>query len=91
MPAVPGDANDRDRGHHEDRHGESDDDMAGVGEAARDHAEDIAEQNEHEQSEDEREIAPALLADGAADHVADELVAQLDQRLQAPRHHAGVT
>ena len=69
---------------HEDRQREGNDDVAGVGEAARDHAERVAEQDEHEQGEHEREVPAALLADGAADHVGDELVAQLDQRLQRP-------
>ena len=48
--------------------------------------EQVAEQDEHEEREDEREVLLAAVADVVAHHVGDELVAELGDRLQAARH-----
>ena len=51
-----------------------------------DHPDQVAEQDEHEEREDEREVLLALGADIVADHVGDELVGEFRHRLQARRH-----
>src|SRR5579864_8679401 len=82
-PAMTPDA---DQGHadEDDRcHREGDDDLPGEGIAEGNEAEHVAEQDEHEQREDEREIALAVCAHRLVDHVADEFVGKLAQRLDA--------
>ena len=56
---------------------ESDNQMAGDGKAIGQHAEHIAEKNEHEQREDEREIPHALSADIFLNHISDEFIGHL--------------
>ena len=87
MPAVPDDADDRDADEHDRGEREGDDDVARDGEAVRDQPEQIAEQHEHEQREDEREIRLARAVAGIGiDHVGDELVAHLGDRLPSAGH-----
>ena len=62
MPAVRGDADDGDADEHRRRQREGDDDVAGEGEAVGDEAQQIAEQDEHEEREDEGEVRHPLLA-----------------------------
>ena len=67
-------------------------DLAGDGEAAGHHAEEIAEQHEDEEREDEGEEFQPVFAGRRMDHVGDEFVGQLGHRLAARRHQpAGLT
>ena len=61
--------------------------MAGEGEEIREHADQVAEQDEQEQREDEREEAPAFRTDRLHAHVVDEFVDHLGRGLQPARHH----
>lgn len=70
----------------QDSHGKGDDDVAGNGEGIRDHAQHVAEQDEHKRSEDERKIAHAVRADIIAHHTGHELISHFRGRLPAPRH-----
>ena len=68
---------------------EGDGDLAGDGEAARHHAEEVAAQHEHEEREDEGEEFQPVLAGGRMDHVGDEFVGQFRHGLAAGRAPAG--
>ena len=85
------DADDGDADEHHRGHREGDDDVAGEGEGVGDHPEEIAEQDEHEEREDEGEIAPALVADIVVDHLRDEFVEHLGDGLPATGHQRGAT
>ena len=61
-------------------------DLAGDGEAARHHAEEIAEQHEDEEGEDEGEEFQPVFAGRRMDHVGDEFVGHLRHRLAAGGH-----
>ncbi len=67
-----------------ERHGEGDGDMAGECEAVGHHAEQVAEQHEHEEREDDREIPAAFLANRILQQIYDKFVRQLDRDLPAP-------
>src|SRR5476651_1770330 len=84
--AVLDEADRGDAQEHDKRHREGDDDVAGRREGVGHQAQDIAEQNEDEQRQDEREVLLARVADIVAHHAGDELVAHLGDRLQAARH-----
>ena len=84
---VLDESDDRHADEHHQRHAERDDDMAGGGEAVRDHPEQVREQDEHEQREDEREVGAPGAADVVAQHVGDEFVGELRHRLPSARHH----
>src|SRR5471032_2923427 len=71
---------------HEERHREGDDDVAGRREGVGHQAEHVAEQDEDEQRQDEREVLLARVADIVAHHAGDELIAELRHALQATRH-----
>ena len=75
--AVARKADQRDQHEHGRGQRESDNQMAGDGKAIRQHAEHIAEQNEHKQREDEREIAHALSPDIFLNHIGDEFISYL--------------
>ena len=72
---------------HYHGHGEGDDDVAGEGESVGHHADEIADQDEHEHGEDKREIGPAFGAHGVFDQVGNENVGEFDHRLPSPRHY----
>ena len=71
---MAGKADQRDQHEHGCGQRKSDNQMAGDGKAIGQHAEHVAEKNEHEQREDEREIAHALSADIFLNHIGDEFI-----------------
>ena len=60
--------------------------MAGKGKAVGHHAEHVAEQDEHEESENEGEILAPFGADRVAQQIGAEFEAHLGDRLPATRH-----
>lgn len=71
--------------------GERYDDVARDREAARDHAEQIQNENENEDREDPREVGHAVLAEVFTNHVGNEFVKHLCDRLDAARHQRAAT
>ena len=61
-------------------------DLAGDGEAPGHHAEEVAEQHEHEKREDEGEEFQPVFAGRRMDHVGDEFVGHFRHRLRAAGH-----
>ena len=86
MKAVPDDADDRHADKHHSGERESDDDVAGYREAVRNQAEQVAEQDEHEQREHEWEEIPRAMPGIGIDHIGDEFVGHLGDRLPSPGH-----
>ena len=70
------------------REREGDDDVARDREEARDHAEQVRGQDEHEEREDEGEELHPLLAGRVAQGAGDEIVQHLGDRLGAARNDA---
>lgn len=86
LEAVLHEADQRDADKDEGCHREGHREVTGEGECARDQSQQVAEHDEHEQAEDEREVGPTLGADIVADHVRDDLVEILRRCLHAPGH-----
>ena len=80
-------ADHRDAEENDDGQGEGDDDMAGDGEGIGQQAQEVAGDDEHKQRKDEGEILAPLGSHVFAQHVGDEFVAQLGDRLPAAGHH----
>src|SRR3546814_101646 len=85
---VADEAQDGDADKNDDRQREGDDDVAGEGEAVRDHAEQVAEQHEHEHRQHEGEEAPAFAADGVPDQAGHEFVGEFRRDLPASGNEA---
>jgi hypothetical protein len=64
--------------------------VAGDGEEVGEHAEQVRDQNEHEQREDHREEAHALRARRVPQHRGHEFVGHFRDRLQTARHEAAI-
>src|SRR5471030_190443 len=79
--AVLDEADRGDAQEHDKRHREGDDDVAGRREGVGHQAEHVAEQDEDEQRQDEREVLLARVADIVAHHTGDEFVAKLGHAL----------
>jgi hypothetical protein len=90
MHAVAGEADQGDADEHERRHREGHHDVAGRRERVGHHAQHVAEQDEDEERQDEREVLLAAVADIVAHHAGNELVAELGNRLQAARHQGAL-
>ena len=87
MHAVTGETEDRHTDKDEDGHRKGNGDVAGEGEAIGQHAEQIAEQHEHKQSEDDREITAAFLTNRVFQQSSDEFIGEFDRDLPAARHN----
>src|SRR5260370_13771488 len=83
MGPVANESDDGDTQEDDGGHDEGHDDVAGHREAEGHHPDQIAEQDEHEQREDEGEIAHPVAAHVVAHHLGHELVGELDHRLQS--------
>ena len=86
LQAVAPEAVDDHREEDEQRERHRDDDVARDREGVGDDADDVEHQDEHEQREHQREEPHALAAGAAAQHVGDEFVGHLGDRLQAAGH-----
>ena len=73
---------DQDREEHEQRERGRDDDVACDREGVWNDADQVRDQNEHEQRVHQREELHAILAGGGADHGSHEHVAQFGDRLE---------
>ena len=80
QPVRP-EAVDDHREEHQQRQRGGDDDVARHREGIRQQADQVHEQNEHEERKDEREEFAAAMPDIGVDHVSDKLVAHLGERL----------
>ncbi len=83
VQAVAGDGDNRDAQKYEHGHSEGHGNMAGEGKGVGDQADQIGEQDEHEQRKDEREVLATLGADVVANHPGDEFITELGQGLPA--------
>ena len=74
---------DKDKGRHRERHDNLRSEGVGVG----DEAQHVAEQQEHKQCENEREIGAPVIAHIAPHHIGNEFIHHLGGALKATRHH----
>src|SRR5262245_11411323 len=81
MKTVPDDADDRHTDEDDRREGEGDDGLAGDRITVRDHPKETGKQKEHEECKDKREEFAPAMPDIRLDHIGDELVAHLGERL----------
>lgn len=79
---------DPDNGHrhkYNGRHSERNGNMAGEGETARNHTQQVSEKNEDKQSENEGEVRLSAAADIVADHIGHRAIEHLRHHLTARR------
>ncbi len=83
-------AEDADKGHSDKnsrRQPEGHYDVTCYCKAVRDHADQVTEQNKHENGEDEREIFPPFRSHIVFEHISNKLVAEFCDGLHATGNH----